>query len=164
MALADSSALESPLPNEEGPAMDPPDATTPIAKISYDAAGRVKWVQAQIAQNPAPGDTPTADMQAYARAEGNPTDAAGHVVAARLGGNAAAPWQVFPQNPSISSGVFSQWEGCVFANALHEPIDYYLRFTYAPQGQSKRPVRFEAAFVRTVQNPKVWTGEAFRNP
>lgn len=163
VVLADPSELESPLPNTEGPARDPPYASTPIVKISYDAQGRVAWVKARIDRDPDQGDDPTRAMRSYVANEGRPSDNTGHIVGKRLGGKAAAEWQVFPQRATINSGTFSQFEGCVYTNALQEPIDYYLRFKYPMQGQSKRPVSFEAAFVRTVQNLKVWTGERFKN-
>lgn len=115
-----------------------------VHRITPDAQGRVRSALAHI--TPADLGTGTATnsaTRATARALGNSTDDAGHLIGRLLGGPGGKRSEnFFAQNPHINRGAFRDMEGQV-ADLVRNGHDVWLRVTPKYSGAATRPFELQ---------------------
>lgn len=76
----------------------------------------VEWLYATIApRHLGTGTDTNQQARAWVRGFGKPTDDAGHVVGARLGGPGTVWWNIFPQSPHMNRGAYNHYVEQVIA-------------------------------------------------
>ncbi len=89
------------------------------------------------------GSTTNDAVRKFARAMGKPTDDAGHIIGNQLGGTGRSFYNIFPQNPNINRGAWSQEENQIRNLVLTtgQPIEVIVQLYY-PTITATRPNHF----------------------
>jgi antitoxin (DNA-binding transcriptional repressor) of toxin-antitoxin stability system len=120
MAKRVNSVSANPRPGRGGGSAAPTGSTTstthtaggPVITIVTGANGRLESASAKIEKKHiGQGTDTTKAAREQARAQGKPTDDAGHAIGNNLGGpGGATSGNIFPFNPTVNRGEFSQFE------------------------------------------------------
>ena len=111
-------------------------------KLVFDSAGRVQSASAKILKSDIGTGTGTTEAsRATARAMGNATDDAGHIVGRLLGGpGGKTAKNFFAQNPHINRGDYRVFEGFIASQVKSgSTVTVDIKLLY--RGGSKRPWR-----------------------